>query len=157
LPAGRKCPIASCSASLRECRAAHQVFAVAGHHVEHIVDEARGVLGGERIGEPSKARQAVPHRAYLAIDNAVVQRFGGASDFGKAMRPIQPFAAVEDRLAGADMQLDAVAVQLGFVNPLVSNWRGGDQFAELRRDVAHRYSAGGRCAPTRLFFCDGHL
>src|SRR5580704_2533516 len=96
------------------------------------------VEGGLEVGEARRP-------AFIEDDNLAVkdgrlngQRFGGAGDGRHAMGPVEAFAGEEACAARSamfvDVDLDAVAVELEFVQPIVATGRLRDRDGELRSE-----------------------
>ena len=68
---------------------------------------------------------------HLAIDDGFARYGERAGNLGKALRPIQPVACEYLLSSAVEMDLDAIAVVLDFMKPLVALGRPGFQRHEL--------------------------
>ena len=94
-----------------------------------------------------RAKSGTPllvERHRLAVDHAVRQALGLLGDGGEFLRPVQPLAGAQHRLAVLDAQLQAIAVELDLVRPAGAAGRLLDQLGELRLDeLGHRRDLAG--------------
>ncbi len=112
-----------------------QILAVGEEQIEAEEDQGVGLAlrkGGLQGAEIRHA--ALVERHGLAVDHAVRQALGLQGDGGEFLRPIQPLARAQRRLAVADAQLQAIAVELDLVRPAGAAGRLLDQLGELRLD-----------------------
>ena len=117
-----------------------QILAVSEEKIEGEEDQGVGLalrkcrLQGAKSGTPAPVE-----RHGLAVDHAVRQGLRLLRDGGEFLRPVQPLACAQHRLAVLDPQLQAIAVELDLVSPAGAGRRLLDQLGELRLDEArHR-------------------
>ncbi len=116
-------------------RQAAQILAVGEQQVERIEDQLVGLAVGNRSLQRGEIRHgAVIEGDDLAVDQHVGQRGALFRDGAELLRPVQPLAGLERRLAVLDAQLHAVAVELDLVAPPFPVRRPFDRRAEFGRD-----------------------
>ena len=122
-----------------------QILAVSEQQIEGEEDQGVGLALGKGGLQGAEIRHAaLVERHRLAVDHAVRQALGLLGDGGKFLRPVQPLARAQHRLAVLDAQLQAIAVELDLVRPAGAAGRLLDQLGELRLDeFGHRRDLAG--------------
>ena len=129
-----------------------QVLAVGEQQIESEQDQAVGFAVRQRGLQGAEIRHPTTVEGDgLAVDQAIRQGLGLLGDGGELLRPVEPLAGAQHRLAVLDPELQAITVELDLVRPAPSGGRVLDQLAKLRLDEArHRRDLlrlGGLRAP----------
>ena len=123
-----------------------QVLVALEQEVEGEIDQAVGAavrdggLQGREVGHVVGVE-----RAQLPVDHGVRPAGGVGGQGGEAIAPVQTLAGAQGRLAAADADLDAVAVELDLMGPAGRAGRMVRDLAKLDRDKGGRAArlAGG--------------
>ena len=105
--------------------------AIPPEEIEGVVDEPALPACGKLCLEFGEVGAALMDDHHLAVDDGFAWYGERAGNLGEALGPVQPVAG-EDLLSSAvEMDLDAIAVVLDFMKPLVALGRLGLQRCEL--------------------------
>jgi hypothetical protein len=70
-----------------------------------------------------KVRPALVDDDNLAVYDGLTGHIEGASDHREALRPVEPVAGVDLLISVFDVNLDPIAIELDFMEPLVAHRR----------------------------------
>ena len=106
-------------------------IAIPPEKIEGVVDKPALPARGELCLEFGEVGAAFMNDHYLTIDDGFAWYGECAGNLGKTLRPIQPVAGEHLLSSAVEMDLDAIAVVLDFMKPLVAFGRPGLQRCEL--------------------------
>ena len=125
-------------------RSRPQILAIVPQQIEGLIDQPRvGVADGVKAG-PALSIQ----RHSFAVENGGTRRQlrNGRGDRRKALRPVVALPGVDRRLAGLDVRLDAIAIELDLMRPRRARGRAADLG---RVQVRQEVGLGGSLRPGR--------
>ena len=105
--------------------------AIPPEEIEGVVDEPALPARGEFCLEFGKVGASLMDDHHLAVDDGFAWNGERAGNLGKALGPVQPVAGEHLLSSAVEMDLDAIAVVLDFMKPLLALGRLGLQRGKL--------------------------
>jgi hypothetical protein len=118
--------------------------AVSPEQIEGVVDQPILSASGEFGLEFGEVGAALVDDDHFAVEDRLTGDVQRSGDHREALRPIQPVAGENPLPSLVEVGLDAIAVELNLMEPLVAGRRLGLQRSELRLYESGHFRRGGR-------------
>ncbi len=122
-----------------------KILALGEQKIEGEVDQIASVALGQGRLQGSEIRRAlVVQRHHLAINQAIGQAARGLGDGGELFSPVEPGAGQQRGMSIFDAKLDAVAIELDLMHPIVAAGRVIHRAAKLGLDEIGQFAGLGQ-------------